>query len=185
MTSVLGIDPSLTSTGFYEILVDKDGAVFDGQFGLIKPKSRDNERLVECGVRLKKMISLIQPAIIVYEGYSYGSRYGKMFQIGELGGVYRYHLHRMGYMEKQNLFIVAPKTLKKFAFIGDATKEDIRLAIKRRWGRDIPQNDIADAYVLARIGACVYDRSGLTPKEREIVKTITRMKKNSDTTQPS
>ena len=74
---------------------------------------------------------------------------------------------------------MAPTTLKKFVLHGSADKEEIREAIQQRWNKIIPQNDIADAYVLAQIGTCILNTKGLSNADRDTVKVVTRPVKAS------
>lgn len=70
-------------------------------------------------------------------------------QIGELGGVIRVMLTEVGIKWIE----VNPSLVKKFATgRGNAKKEEIAIAIYKRWGREFLSNDEADAFVLAVIG---------------------------------
>jgi len=143
-----GLDLSLTSTG--------DATIRYGQMrhGCIKPqtKKRGAHRLASLRDQLENNFSGLLPTLLAIEGYSMGSR-GRLANIGEWGGVARLLLHDMGvsYIE------VTPNELKQFATgKGNSPKPAVIAALKERWGLDIPQDDEADAAVLALIAACVW-----------------------------
>ncbi len=70
--------------------------------------------------------------------------------------------------------VVPPARLKKFACgKGNAKKDEIRLAVYKRWGFEAPTNDEVDAYVLARIGLAYlgYDDKLIKP-QLEVIKDL-------------
>lgn len=86
--------------------------------------------------------------MIVLEGYAY-ARTSQAHQIGELGVVLRVMFHELGLQVLE----VAPAAVKKFATgKGTAKKEDMAVAIYKRWKKEFGTNDEADAYILAKIG---------------------------------
>lgn len=152
--SVLGIDPSLSSSGFaYEL----DGSVYTGT---IKTKSlRGMERLSFILDSLSSILST--PAqkfrLVVLEGYAMGAPGGKgrAFDIGELGGILKHHLWRQGY----DMLIVPPSNLKKFATeSGVAKKPEVIQSVASVWGYNVTQDDEADAFVLMQMGKAYLDR---------------------------
>ena len=98
---LLGLDLSLTSTGYSCGLVN----------GVIASKERGVVRLKEIAEAIKKLILELNIEVVILEGYSFASRSGQAFSIGELGGVVRLTLHELGvpYIE------VPPTCRAKFA----------------------------------------------------------------------
>ena len=74
--------------------------------------------------------------------------------------------------------VVPPALVKRFATgNGQATKDDVRRAILRKWGLSLLQEDQADAFVLAKIAnavATIRETNGETlgSLEREVVKKL-------------
>ena len=84
---------------------------------------------------------------IALEGYAFGSQMANM--LGELGGMVKLTLFKESYFP----VIVPPTTLKKYV-TGKGTgvpKSQMMLAVYKKWGADLPDDNAADAYALARI----------------------------------
>ena len=109
---------------------------------------------------------------VAMEGYAFGSQRANM--LGELGGMVKLAL-----FEDFDLYplIVPPTVLKKYA-TGQGTKvskSQIMLSVYKKWGVDLPDDNAADSYVLARIAkggyALVYEKEIVSnlkdPKFRE------------------
>lgn len=150
---VLGIDPSLSSTGFaYEV----DGQLYTGR---IDPgKLRDGARLAYMRKALSEVLDHARPTIAAYEHYSFGSRgnSSNAYSTGELGGILKTLLWERGV----DVMLVAPKSLKKTITgngnadqgKGKEHKPEMRAALKEKFGYDIEQNDEADAFALMLVG---------------------------------
>lgn len=140
-TRVLGLDLSLTSTGI---------AHPDGTLETLKPP--DNIR--GCG-RLELLRNTIRsralvprPHLVAVEGYAH-ARPNQAHQIGELGGVIRLTLFEAGI----DYIDVPPATLKKLATgRGNATKPDMRMALYKRTGIDVSDDNQVDAAWLRILG---------------------------------
>lgn len=152
MTRVLGLDLSLTATGY---------AYNDEVVGVLKPRGRGPARLAE----IRDWIVYVgQDAdVVVLEGYAF-ARPNQAHQLGELGGVVRLALHdrRIPYVE------VPPALLKRFATgKGNATKDAVLAAAIRRFGFEGDSNDAADAWLLRVMGLTAYDGEPVTDYQRE------------------
>jgi len=110
------------------------------------------------------------PDLVVFEGY--GGPVYTLRTLMEIGTALRMmcHIMKVKYVEVQ------PSSLKKFATgKGGAKKEEIMLAVYKRWGFEAQTNNEADAFVLAKIGtALLGDVKGLTEFQLE---TLEMMKK--------
>lgn len=104
--------------------------------------------------------------MIVIEGYSYGSFAGTRACV-EIGGIVRYHLLEAG----KSPIEVAPTTLKKFILgKGVGEKSLMQMRILERYGCAIEDNNIADAFGLAKIGEAIDgDADGLPQFQAEVI----------------
>ena len=147
---VLGLDLSLTSTGFSGL----------GRLGTVTPKSRGAQRLHEVSDSIEDLIAdRRSELVVVLEGYSFASRNSQAHAIGELGGVVRLTLYRAGipYVE------VPPTCRAKFATgRGNASKNEVISAISARTGivwSGKGADDEVDAWILEEMGLSMLGRS--------------------------
>lgn len=121
MSSLVGLDLSLTSTGIS----------IDGQTSTINTKARGAERLhiISSGIISKCIEQEVYCAVI--EGYSFASRNSQAHSIGELGGAVRMRL-----WENKIPFVDVPPTCRaKFATgKGNAGKGEVISAISAKTG---------------------------------------------------
>lgn len=143
MRPIMGIDPSLTSTGF-------SGC---GLSGTLTSKETGVCRLDDLATQLGNLIVTCPSDVgVVIEGYSFASRNSQAHSTGELGGVLRLTLFRMGVP-----FVEAPPTTRaKFATgRGNASKSEVISAVSARTGivwSGKGADDMADAYILEEMG---------------------------------
>lgn len=160
--NILGIDPSLTSSGLCHLY---DGRVSTGR---LVPSRKGVERLEEFDVALAALATL--PSLAVVEGYSFGSRDSHSHALGELGGLIRLKL----YKANVPYLIVPPTKLKKFVSgKGQVEKPVIMKELFKRWGIDLDQNDEADGTALGLFGAYYLGLPGLpglTAEQKEALK---------------
>lgn len=151
----LGLDISSTSTGVVLLNELTNEPVFQG---LWRPPA-GLDYLERGSWQAEKLLALLEnhvPNRVVIEGYSLGSVNGAEPLI-TVGTILRYFLRQSGY----EWAIAAPTQLKKFAVA--ATKQDIKLAVYKRWGFEHRSDDVVDAYVLAHIGIGLEGIEPLTP----------------------
>lgn len=179
----VGIDQSLNGTGL--CLRDAAGVVHATQ--TIDPgKLRGVERLACVKTRVTSFLSS-RVAFVAFEGYSYNS-VGRVFELGEVGGVLRLVVHEYGL----SFVVVPPASLKKFA-TGNASaeKEDMVEAAKAA-GFVTTDDNQADAFFLSQIARCYHlelappNRAQLevlhslrSPKSKKPTRRIRRVVKNS------
>lgn len=167
----LGLDLALSETGY---------SVIDGEhilaLGSIKTAPGDPKpwRLKHIADSVIEIIRAHEPICITKEAMSFGSPHGAL-HMAEVHGAVSYAMCKAGAQEP---YEVAPSTLKKFATgSGKGEKSDVKLAIYKRWGQDIKNNNQADAYVLARMAGGIH--GGLPAAlayEKECIATVTRRK---------
>lgn len=143
---VVGIDPSLTG---FALAAATSPAACD----LFEWSSHGGKADL-VGARIDRYRSLIgralealaeRPALILLEGYSYGSR-GSSVTLAEFGGVLRRALLDEGHPVVE----VSPSELKKWATgKGNAGKPAVISALSKRYGRTFETDNEADAYGLA------------------------------------
>lgn len=167
----VGIDPSANATGV--VIVDAKGRPLLSE--LILPKCTGLDRLVFIRRRLNAIFLGMPPLKIgVRESYSMGST-NRPFLLGEVGGIVQLALH--DYAERVEE--CAPKALKKFTTSNaSASKDEMMIAIEERWGQRYVDDNLADAYALARLGLTLLDpHSSQMRDQREVVAKIVAPKK--------
>lgn len=157
--NIIGLDLSLTGTG---ICTAGDGC-------LITTSLTGVERLHRLWLDICSELP-DRPAVVVLEGYSYGSKGRAVFDIGELGGVVRHELYTSGY----RFVVVPPSTLKKFATGKGNIGKDAMVATAARLGCPYDDNNIIDAWWLRQMGLYRYALPdvGVTAYRDEAVHTV-------------
>jgi crossover junction endodeoxyribonuclease RuvC len=160
VTSVLGLDLSLTGTGW----------AASQSTGTFKTKLRGCERLVHLRDDVLELLDAYDVDLVVIEGYSYNSRNGGE-RIGELGGVIRVALH-----ERDVPFIeVAPAARSKYATgLGNASKDRVVAAIAARTAIAFETSDECDAWILRAMALDHYGEPvvDMPAKHRETLRTV-------------
>jgi len=138
---LMGLDLSLTSTGMS----------MDGVTSVIRSKSRGAERLSEITKAILRECLENEIDCVMIEGYSFASRSGQAFSIGELGGCIR-----MTLFECNIPIVEIPPTCRaKFATgRGNASKGEVISAISAKTGiifSGASGNDECDAWVLEQM----------------------------------
>ena len=147
---IIGLDLSLTSTGVCVYSITEDSVVTES----IKTSNKNSymQRYKIILDRITEIDHFMVPAAIYFiEGYSFGS-FGKsssMSNLIELGGIIKYDLNN-----RERFYIDVPPTiLKKFVTgKGNAKKEDIKLALYKKYHKEFKNSDEADAYALTMFG---------------------------------
>lgn len=137
MTTVLGLDLSLTATG----VADIDGTPSTLTSSLTGPaRLHDLRNQVD---RLTHTQTTCRVSLVAIEGYAMGSaRQSHSYAIGELGGVIRHRLwmHNLPFVE------VPPALVKKYATgKGNAPKDLVLVEAVKRLGYEGSSKDEADA----------------------------------------
>jgi len=161
---VVGLDPSLTSTG---IALLRCGNELEPITTAIKTNLTGISRLMHIRDYVKKYSEGAD--LVVVEGYAF-SKGDHAHAKGELGGVLRLMVVDSGI----NLLEVTPNQLKKFA-TGEhnASKEKVAVGVYKRWGKEFKENDETDAYVLAEIGRAYLGlEDKLTAYQQEVIDAL-------------
>lgn len=152
MSTVVGLDLSLTGTG---IAVLKNDKLIHS--GVIKSKplgdtpTHEIKRLQGIVNEIADMISALKVDLIVIEGLAFMAH--QTTAIMQLAGL-NYMVRAMAMASNIPFAICAPMTLKKFICEkGNMHKEQVLLEVYKQYGESMLDNNVADAFVLAKIGA--------------------------------
>ena len=146
----LGIDPSLTNSGL--VFIDDSYAIID----MIKfhVSAVGVERLFHLQNKLLEVLDKYTTIRqICVEGPALRET-GRIFDLGQWAGILYLELYKRGI----HFTVVAPLQLKKYvSAIGkNQGKQVVILDVFKNFGEEIRDNDLADAYVLARIAHDFY-----------------------------
>lgn len=147
MTRILGLDLSLTCTGWATL----DTLTGRHTTGTLEVRTRDPyHRLRHLRTAVGSLLSATPPDVVTVEGYSYGSTGAAVTRLAELGAIIRVHL-----LDTRHPFHdVPPATLKRYATgKGNAPKTAVFAAAIRRLAYTGTSTDEADALWLAHLGA--------------------------------
>jgi crossover junction endodeoxyribonuclease RuvC len=153
---VLGLDLSLTGTGWYEYnKPDPEHAMetYLDASGLIETKKMIGlDRIHFILTEVMKLVN--KQTLIIVEDFSFGSKGSALFQIAGLGYIVRHELWSQGI----DFILVPPTVLKKFVTgAGNSDKSVMLKEIYKRWQADINDDNIGDAYGLCRIGRAILE----------------------------
>ena len=120
----------------------------DGESGVISTTLFGTDRLSAINLDISNLLIANKIDCVLLEGYSFASRSGQAFSIGELGGVIRLAIYDLGI----KLIEVPPTCRAKFATgKGNASKNEVISAISAKtgivWGNP-GADDKCDAWIL-------------------------------------
>jgi crossover junction endodeoxyribonuclease RuvC len=155
--SVIGLDLSLTSTGLAWAGID-DGALVVTRTHRIRSTGTKDAPLGDRHGRLRKLVGDLCHVIgyvdlLVVEAPSFGSVHGSQHDRSGLWWLTLDRIHEDG--RARNVVEVPPTCRAKYATgKGNASKDQVlAAAVKRFHDWDITGNDVADAVILAAMGA--------------------------------
>jgi Holliday junction resolvasome RuvABC endonuclease subunit len=191
-TVIAGIDLSLNATGI--VILDSSGTILHQELieNIVLTKGiykNGNERIIKTSVfgmeRLKLIRNRIHQLLLDYqvqvvgiEGYAMGifgirgkGVVGRIFNLGEVGGCVRLSIHELGLKS----FEISPNSLKAFVTgNGAADKEMMIESTEKRFGIKFEDDNVCDAYGLARFvftfgdNTPVYSAKGGSKKIRSL-----------------
>ena len=167
MTS-LGIDLSLTSTGIIKL---EDGKIQKRQLIKTKPTGQNPLEELKRLEYIRDTIDTTDVDIAIIEGLAFMAR--NTTALVQLAGL-NYLTRERFYLEEIPFIIVAPTTLKKFiSGKGNCPKDLILLETYKRYHVSFKDDNLCDAYVLARIGEALLDKKvKLTKFQEEVINLI-------------
>jgi hypothetical protein len=151
----IGIDQSYS--GFAITAIDKKDRYYTEVY---KVEGNGIERLHKARAFMLDFVSDVEVSTIAMEGYAYGSQMANM--AGELGGMIKLALYDKYRFQNDNAalpIIVPPTSLKKYITSKGTgvAKNQILLAVYKKWGIEFTDDNAADSYGLARIAANRHD----------------------------
>jgi crossover junction endodeoxyribonuclease RuvC len=150
---VLGLDPSLTGFGF--VALDPDRDLFEAW--LYKSPNRGVERLKDIRTWLhEKSLTLVTAGFTILDAAVEDTVLAShsAIALGELSGLVRMFCLENLEASAQYPLKVPPSVVKKFATgRGNAKKSEVLLSVYKKWGVEFHDDNLADAYVLARVAA--------------------------------
>jgi len=152
----IGIDLSLVHTG---VVVLNSGKLVEKKSIITKPEGkRPVDEIMRLQTIINQIVAIIDahsPTIVGIEGIAFGV--GKTTALAQLSGLN--YLLRKELMIRDIAFVIAaPSSLKKFVTgKGNAQKDEVMLAVYKRWGVTFTDNNECDAYGLAQLALSIYD----------------------------
>lgn len=145
---ILGIDPSLTSTGY---VVLNNGNIKEQKIITSKPpKIKNHLTELERIYKIRDELPTENIELVVMEGLAFLAR--NTSALIQLAGL-NYIIRDYYYIINIPFIIVAPTSLKKFiALKGNSPKELMLLEIYKRYGISFDNDNLGDAFGLAKIG---------------------------------
>jgi len=166
MLRVAGIDQSANHTGVCVLGVSDQPLLLQ----LIEPgRLREEARLAFIRDGLRAALAPWVPTVLVMEGYSHGS-VNRKFLLGEIGSIVKLMAHDLG----AKLYVAAPTQLKQFVTgRGGATKGDMIDTANSQWNLNVEDDNLADAYGLARIAREIQHPQSTCRRQIAVVHKLT------------
>jgi len=170
MSLVIGVDPSKTSTGI--VVLNGDEVV---EARTLQPKKSQSDLDVAIWQQYHFGCFLndfrADTDLLLFEDYIYmGSK--RLAAAVTIGTALRMITKEIGVTFET----VAVTQVKKFALAkGKRQKQDMKLAVYKRWGFEHDSDDVVDAYVIARIAQALAHPEndyGLTKPQNEVLKKL-------------
>tara|TARA_Y100000310_G_C20297025_1_gene629916 strand:+ start:163 stop:666 length:504 start_codon:yes stop_codon:yes gene_type:complete len=167
MIKSIGLDLSLCETGVCVLYDDCIHKSF-----IIRTNFKGVRRLEFIRNEIVKILTTYPSNIVCVEGYSFGSRAGQAFSIGELGGVIKVWLLESGL----KTIIIAPTSLKKFITgKGNAPKDVMLMKTLQKYKQEFTNNNQCDAFGLAKVGQAYLNGTDIG-YEQEAMKKVEELK---------
>ena len=148
MTRILGVDPSLRSTGFgvIDVAGNTFTAVVAGEIRNPAPL-RASLCLVKIGATITELINQYRPAVVAIEGLVYVQNTQIAFTLGQVRGVIIAGAAQCGL----EIYEYAPRKVKQVVTgSGGAGKDQVAHMVKALLGMaELPPPDAADALAIA------------------------------------
>ena len=149
----VGLDLAFANNGV--LILDKKGnnIIYQEVLSTSK-KDLDEVRLVNIRTKLNSLLQ--NNDIVCLEGLSFGSQGMALAQLGATHYIIRVLLHERNI----DFSVVSPSTLKKFVTgKGNCKKDLMLLKVFQKWGVEFSNDNLADAYSLARFALDSYQKS--------------------------
>ena len=139
----IGLDLAFANNGV--VILDEEGNIIHQEVLSTSKKDPDEVRLINIRTKLNSLLQ--DNDIVCLEGLSFGSQGMSLAQLGAVHYITRVLL----YERNIDFSLVTPSTLKKFVTgKGNCKKDLILLKVFQKWGVEFSNDNLADAYSLAR-----------------------------------
>lgn len=157
MNLYLGIDQSLTATALVGIDVH-GGLMVKKLFDTPGAKLSGVDRLRHIQLGIQRWLEQVEDTgydiqHICMEDYAFATKFNRE-AMGEVGGAVKLALRTVLPSPLRYPTIVNVQSLKKFVGAGQK-KQQVLLGIYRKWGVEFTDDNLADAYALARVALSV------------------------------
>lgn len=160
-----GLDIS-TKTGM--VILDHQGVVPCAEELVCPGKLVGLDRASIIAGEMLERLNAHKPDIVMVEGYGFGNT-NTLAILVEIGTVLRYFVRQCGYP----LWVIAPTAIKKYVTgSGSAKKDEMRLAVYKRWAFEHKSDNVVDAYALAQAGLGKLGVVDLTKVQLDTLKKV-------------
>lgn len=150
----VGLDPSFNEFGL--VILDKDAKIVEQKLIVSDSALDADERIIQLEKEFKFVPTICGLHSIYIEGPSFSSSGQFVLQMGAL----HYYLRVFLIKAKKEFKVVSPGTLKKFVTgTGRCKKELMLLKVYKKWNVEFDNNNLCDAYSLARMALEDYNES--------------------------
>lgn len=162
----VGLDISITGTGV--VVLDKQLQRVVAECIKTKPQDDWYGRVNNIVSRIFEYIPDPVFCMVFVEDYAFAAK-GQVFNIAELSGIIKYRMWVDGY----RFLRIPPTSLKKFTTAtGTAPKELMMKEVYKRYGVDFNDNNVADAYALARMGYAITQQVNVPAYQKDAIKNV-------------
>lgn len=143
----VGLDPSINATGI--IVLDQKGNIIEQKLFSCKVKNGSIEDyLIKYESEISFIPNIVGLQMIYLEGPAYHAAGQSILQMGAI-----HFLTRLMFYKKKIPFdVIAPGSLKKFVTgKGNSKKDLMLLKTYKKWGIEFEDDNLCDAYGLARM----------------------------------
>jgi len=145
MKHFVGIDLSLTGTGV--VVLNDQAEIMEKKLVRTTPATSIEQRLLFILGEIDFVKNIVSRAGVYIEDLSFGSRGQAMFQLAGL----HYLVRTFFYRSAVSFNVISPSALKKFVTgKGNAKKDLMLLKTFKKWGVEFSDDNLCDAYCLAR-----------------------------------
>ena len=170
----VGLDISVTGTGL--VVLDRQLQITTAE--CIKSKPQDDWYARVNNIVSRVFSHIPDPVLcaVFVEDYAYAAK-GQVFNIAELSGIIKFRLWHDAYP----FLRIPPTSLKKFTTAtGTAPKELMMKEVYKRYGVDFNDNNVADAYALARMGYAITMQVNVPQYQKDAIKNVWKNNKITD-----
>ena len=148
----VGLDLAFANNGV--VVLDEKGSIIHQEVFSTSKKDPDEVHLINIRTKLNTLLQ--DSDVVCLEGLSFGSQGMSLAQLGAAHYIARVLLHERSI----DFSVVSPSTLKKFVTgKGNCKKDLMLLKVFQKWGVEFSNDNLADAFSLARFALDSYQRS--------------------------